>query len=376
MGINITRRKRRRVQRDGSVKHQVRWVVGWHVDCVRNQRFFETRIEAVEFRNSLLTNDAPARPSNLTVGDAIHAWLETRKRTTRANTHRTYEHRAKLLEPLRSVRIDKLTTKSIREWHDRIDTVYSANKALSVLKSALALHAEDTGTRTIAMPTNLQKRLERPARKHLSIDQVRAVIASGSIYVAFPFLAGTRISEQLGLCWDCVDFDAGVVHIKRVQDKQTGVLIETTKTASSQRIIPMSETLRRMLAEWKPACPSLERVFPAPQGGVLLYSSFRHRFWRPALQRMGLPPVSIHSARASFISMLQASGVDVATAAKLAGHKTPTVTLQYYTHSLRDGREAVNALEADYSEAAESFSITTPVRYPAGGRSPRANSHR
>jgi integrase len=290
-------------------------------------------------------NEAHARPSNVTVGDAIRTWLETRKRTTRANTHTTYEHRAKLLETLRSVRVDRLTTKSIREWHDGIDTVYSANKALSVLKSALALHAEDTGTRSIAMPTNLQKRVERPVRNHLSIDQVRAVIASGSIYVAFPFLAGTRISEQLGLCWDCVDFDAGVVHIKRVQDKQTGKLIETTKTASGQRIIPMSETLRRMLAEWKPASPSLERVFPAPQGGVLLYSGFLHRIWRPTLQRMGLPPVSIHSARASFISMLQASGIDVATAAKLAGHKTQTVTLQYYTHSLRDGREALHALD-------------------------------
>ena len=119
-------------------------------------------------------------------------------------------------------------------------------------------------------------------------------------------------------------------------------LIEATKTASGQRIIPISETLRRMLTEWQPDCPSLERVFPAPQGGVLLYSGFLHRFWRPALQRMGLPPVSIHSARASFISMLQASGVDVATAAKLAGHKTPNVTLQY----LRDGHEALNALEA------------------------------
>jgi integrase len=82
----------------------------------------------------------------------------------------------------------------------------------------------------------------------------------------------------------------------------------------------------------------------------LLYSSFLHRVWRAALKRMGLPSVSIHSARASFISMLQASGVDVATAAKLAGHKTPNVTLQYYTHSLHDGRKAVNALEAVYSE--------------------------
>ena len=108
-----------------------------------------------------------------------------------------------MFEQLTSVRVDRLTTRSIREWHDGIDTVYSANKVLAVLKSALPLHAEDTGTRSIAMPTNLQKRLERPTRTHLSIDQVQAVIPSGSIRVAFPFLGATRISEQLGLCWDC-----------------------------------------------------------------------------------------------------------------------------------------------------------------------------
>jgi hypothetical protein len=110
MGANITRRKRRRVQRDGSIKHQVRWIVGWQVDGARNQRLFETRAEAVEFRNRVPTNVTPARPSNMTVGDAIRAWLETRKRTTRPNTLRTYEHRAKLLEPLTSVRIDRLTS--------------------------------------------------------------------------------------------------------------------------------------------------------------------------------------------------------------------------------------------------------------------------
>jgi integrase len=138
-----------------------------------------------------------------------------------------------------------------------------------------------------------------------------------------------------------------LIHIKRVQDKQTGELIETTKTASGQRSIPMSETLRRMLTEWQPNCPSLERVFPAPHGGVLLYNSYLRRIWTPALTRLGLPRVPIHSARASFISMLQASGTELAVAAKLAGHKTPVVTLQYYTHALKGGEQAMAALDAE-----------------------------
>jgi hypothetical protein len=59
MEANVTRRKRRRVQRDGSIKHQVRSVVSWNTDGARNQRFFATRVEVVEFRNRLLTNEAP-----------------------------------------------------------------------------------------------------------------------------------------------------------------------------------------------------------------------------------------------------------------------------------------------------------------------------
>lgn len=243
--------------------------------------------------------------------------------------------------------MDRLSTKDIRLWHEQAGgRRYSVNRALSILQAVLALRAEDAGTRPVAMPNGLARNVTRASKAHLSVEQARTVVKSGDIYVAFPFLVGTRISEQLGLCWDCVDFDAGVVHIRRVQDKRSGELIGATKTASSQRSVPMGEAVRRMLAGWKTICPSPERVFPAKQGGTLLYSNFLHRIWKPTLERMGLPPVSIHSARTSFISMLQENGTPVATAAKLAGHSNVAVTLSHYTHSLTDGREAIAALDA------------------------------
>ena len=33
LNINISKRKRKRVQRDGGVKHQIRHVVSWHSEC-------------------------------------------------------------------------------------------------------------------------------------------------------------------------------------------------------------------------------------------------------------------------------------------------------------------------------------------------------
>jgi integrase len=137
-------------------------------------------------------------------------------------------------------------------------------------------------------------------------------------YVAWPYLTGTRISEHLALQWRDIEWEEGVIRIRRTQEKKTGSLVECTKTEAGTRAIPMSATLRRMLAECKYRCPSRERAFPAPNDGTLLYSNYLRRIWRPALKRRGLPPVSIHSARASFISMLQASGARRIDAADLS----------------------------------------------------------
>lgn len=131
------------------------------------------------------------------------------------------------------------------------------------------------------------------------------------------------------------------------------------------RDIPMSPTLRRMLLDWRVRCPRLHgklaRAFPVPGvvrawplprergGGPLIYNNFRVRIWVPALKRLGLPHVTPHSARHSFISTLQAQGVEVGLVAKLAGHKNAVVTLSHYTQAMRGGEAAVEALERAFA---------------------------
>jgi integrase len=278
----------------------------------------------------------------------------------------------KSLELLGQIKAQDLTTRQIRAWHRQISeevSVYSANKALMILKAALALAAEDYEFRPPAMPTGLQRRADKERKAVLTPDQVAKLLTAAKldpekgVYYAAPFLMGTRPSEQLGLLWDAVDFDANVIRICRIQLKD-GSLSEMTKTSAGMREIPMSPALREMLLEWRVRCPRMEgklyRVFPAlgaPQawplpriggGGPLIYNNFRARIWAPALRRLGLPAVTPHSARHAFISVLQAQGVEVGLVAKLAGHKNATVTLQHYTHAMRGGEEVVLRLDEAY----------------------------
>ena len=339
----------------------------------------------------------------LTVADAVDAWLESKRGVVRAITFATYKFQSNyVVGPLPSAearlatarsgtgaklkgrgtellgreRVQSLTTRRIRAWHTLISDEVSpraAGKALMVLKASLALAAEDHEFRPPAMPSGLQRRRERPTKAVLSPNEVARLIAAAredrerGVYVAFAFLAGTRSSEQLALLWEDLDLAANVVHIRRTQLRD-GSLTELTKTDASVRSIPMSPILRAMLLEWRLRCPRLNgepyRVFPAPGllsawplprkggGGPLLYFNFLSRYWRPFLHKLGLPPVTPHSARHSFISVLQAQGVEVGLVAKLAGHKSAVVTLSHYTHAMRGGEDAVIALDKAYGSRA------------------------
>jgi integrase len=117
-----------------------------------------------------------------------------------------------------------------------------------------------------------------------------------------------------------------------------------------------------MLLEWRLVCPrnddnELDLVFPSPGmvqpwplprlggGGVIWYNNFRRRIWRTAIQRLGLPYVTPHSARHLFISTLQAQGIEVGLVAKMVGHANAAVTLSHYTQAVRGGEEAIRALD-------------------------------
>ena len=402
LNINITKRVRKRRQSSGKTVEQVRYVLNWRDPRTgaREQRFFERQKDAVARRSQIIAGYDRGSYTDtrhkLTVADAVAAWLASKSSSVRPNTFASYVFQAryvtgplapcearratvrsgtgkcppaKPLDLLGRIRVQDLTTKDIRVWHRRITeevSVYSANKALMILKSAMALAAEDHEFRPPAIPTGLQRRPERPRKLVLTPEQVSQVLSGAKtdtetgVYYAAPFLMGTRPSEQLGLLWDEVDFDANLIRICRIQLKD-GTLADVTKTSAGRREIPMSPLLREMLLEWRVRCPrkdgKLERVFPnlggrrawpLPReggGGALLYNNFRARIWAPAMHRLGLPAVTPHSARHAFISTLQAQGVEVGLVAKLAGHKSAVVTLSHYTHAMRGGEEAVTALD-------------------------------
>lgn len=406
--INITKRDRKRKLNDGTIVVQPRYVLSYREPRTgkRRQLFFERQKDAQAKRNEIIAeiqtgSYADRQRRAVTVADIVQRWLETRDGEVKGSTLEGYRRAAanivgplligttkqrveyaktgqlpggtKTIRLLGDVKFKELTTSEIRAWHKILTTEvgwYSANRAKMFLEASLRLAAEDFNIRPPSMPGNLGRGRPKAKKAILATEQIAQVIENArqdrerGLYVAFPFLAGTRPSEQLGLLWEDVDFEANVIRIRRMQERD-GRITNLTKTEAGTREVPMGALLRGFLLEWRLVCPrrdgELYRVFPGPGiiqawplprsggGGPLLYWNFRKRFWAATLSKLGLPAVTPHSARHSFISTLQAQGIEVGLVAKIAGHSNANVTLGHYTQAVRGGESAAAALESAFS---------------------------
>jgi integrase len=406
--VSITTATRRRKLRDGTAAIYPQYYCEYREPLTRKRRrrAFNRKKDAEAFRNALLLKVAEGNyldeRNSPTVAQAIDHWLLTKECNVKPSTLVGYKvvvfgairgpllvgsrqeradytqtgatpKNARFIKLLGHIKLSDLTTAMIRVWHRTVTEQcgsYTANRAKSHLKSILALGEEDFSIRAPSMPTGLARARHKVKKAILTTEHIGKLIAAAKndleqgIYYAFAFLAGTRPSEQLGLLWSEVDFDRNVIRIRRIQERD-GSLTEMTKTEAGTRAIPMSAILREMLLAWRIRCPrlgkELHRVFPGPGrlqewpkprlggGGPLLYQNFLKRYWTPVFKALDLPYVTPHSARHSFISTLQAQGIEIGLVAQIAGHANPTVTLGHYTQAVRDGSAAIAALDRAYS---------------------------
>jgi len=423
MHTSITKRDKKTKHRDGRVSIHPRWVLHYKDPATgkRRQRYFSTRKEAETARNDLIKNhDAMKRRKGgkvPTLKEAVDYWLDSKEKSIQKSTYQAYKQVAyqyivgpaiqgtqqqkfqaaitgklpagvKLIEMFGSSReIESITTAEIRSWFNRvldISGTYNARLAKKHLSSIFRLIEEDYEVRLARMPSRPGPSHRRKSRKLLTEEQVRIVLQEAArdkrwgVYYAFLFFTGVRTSEMLALLWDDVDLDKGRIYICRTQD-QNAKFKSQPKTEAGVREIPINSVLLEMLREWKERCPKLNgelfRVFPSQRSECgkgrsltkgsnagLTINNFRNRVWYPLFDRLGLPRITPYAARHMAISFLQSQGVEIGLVSKIAGHSSPNITLQYYTHAVSQTDGVMDQLNAAYGIENSTSATATQVQ--------------
>ena len=176
------------------------------------------------------------------------------------------------------------------------------------------------------------------------------------------FLAttGCRRGEALGLAWDDVDFDRGVVTIRRtLLEYRRGTIEGTPKTRAGRRTIALDAPTRRAL-ERELRVQRQEKellgergidsdfVFAREDGQALCPHGVSSVF-ATAVTRSGLPRITLHGLRHSFATIaLNERHAPVGQVSARLGHRDATVTLAIYQHAIPKQDEV---LAADFAQA-------------------------
>jgi integrase len=244
-------------------------------------------------------------------------------------------------------------------------------------------------------PIRRLERGERPriVRREMRVlrpDEIdallKAAIPSYRPILATAVFTGLRQGELLGLVWADVDFDAGVLHVRRQLDRG-GDLVEP-KTPQARRDVVLMPSLATLLREHKLASAhsgGADPVFATLTGAPMNHRNVTRRGLAAAVSRAGLdregePRLRFHDLRHTFASLLIAQGLNVVFVSRQLGHASPSFTLDQYGglfDRAEHARRASEGLEAAFggflgaasAEPAPSPTVPTELRGAGPGTS-------
>lgn len=203
-------------------------------------------------------------------------------------------------------------------------TARTVNYELQVLRAFFRWAA--VRNHLVANPTDTIERLRVPRQampKFLTADQLTQLFAvcnerERRLFMTI-LLTGMRKGEVEHLTWTDVNFDLGIIFIQAKPQWQW-------KPKSDERVIPLSPTLRDLLAQHHAERANDGLVFPNKEGN--LDTHILPKFKKVG-RKAGLPSITVHALRHSFGAHLRMAGVNLADIADLLGHRDLATTQIY-----------------------------------------------
>jgi len=380
---------RGRLRQRGEKRYALIVELGRDEDGIRRQvqrAFCGSKREAqkalADFEAEVERRGPDTEPTEMTVGEYLDQWLESYGRTqVRTTTYESYEImiRRHLKPAFGKVKLGKLTPVQIQRLYGeklrqgRADgkpgglSARTVRYIHAVLSESLA-HAVKYGfiqrnPAEIVDPPRIERKqltVWQPehAQKFLAFAATDPLSKRRYPLYVLALLTGMRQGELLGLRWEDIDLERGVVHVNRtLQRTRAGLSLQEPKTERSRRAVPIGagvvEALRRHRREQYQqqlmARPGEWRytglVFTVAHGGPVQSRNLERDF-KMAVKRAGLPEIRFHDLRHSHATQLLAVGEHPKVVQERLGHSQIRVTLDTYSHVLPSmQREAAEKAE-------------------------------
>lgn len=164
------------------------------------------------------------------------------------------------------------------------------------------------------------------------------------IYISL--YTGLRIGEICALSWEDIDIANRTIYVRhtltRIRVIENGKTvtknsIDTPKTKSSLRCIPICSTLAQVLNDYLQNITSEYVV--SNKAGFVSPRTFEYRY-KKIMKESKISFINYHGLRHTFATRCIESGVDVKSLSEILGHANVSITLNTYVHSSMELKRA------------------------------------
>lgn len=249
--------------------------------------------------------------------------------------------------------IETVTPLDIQNIYNKIDECYSTKRALHNFLRQFFKYAEMNGicndiTRTLVVPSDPRRSPSDTIEvwDNKDVEKIIAELKGTTLrlLIVLAVNTGARFAELLALTYDDIRdnmlyINKQLYEISAVDDEDDVVLhMEPVKTESSNRVIPLSESVLEEIEAHKKVQKrdmrknhyDCKNYLFTTSNGTLYYKRNVTRSLKRLYKRIGVPYHKFHAYRHTFGTNLSEAGVPIEVTSKLMGHSSIEITAKYY----------------------------------------------
>lgn len=299
-----------------------------------------------------------AEPSKMKVSQWLDEWLASYTMNIKPATRSAYEEhiRVHIKPSLGDILLKQLSTKDIQQLYtnllkERELSPKTVRNIHGVLHRALEQAKLLGYIRVNPADAAVTPRVEKKQVETLDAEDIGKFLAAirGTKYEYPLFVAvftGLRQGELLGLTWDCVDFEHGMLLINKQHNRVKGdtefrfASLKNDKArvlTAADEVMEVLKLQKERQTAWAAALgdgwSNPDHLVFTTEFGRYINNKILYQNFKRIMRKLGKPDLRFHDLRHTYAVNSLRAGDDIKTVQENLGHATASFTLATYAHA-------------------------------------------
>lgn len=275
-------------------------------------------------------------------------WLKYKKNTVKKSTYYNYSYSVeKYLYP----KFADQDITQIKDYNDFIEKLTdtlapkTVRDIITKLKEIINFYEEEHNTKLnikkMSLPKMNKKEIQILSNKEKQKLEKYCIEQNSlkSLGILICLNTGLRIGEVCALRWENIDFESKKIHIEKTieriyskEENKTIVIIDTPKSITSVRTIPINSKLYNILKQIRGKSKKTDFVLASSSEHYVEPRNYQYHF-KEILKRSKVKKYKFHTLRHTFATNCIEAGMDIKSLSEILGHADVSITLNIYVHS-------------------------------------------